>query len=205
MALQKSDSDLARDDPAPEFELPGADGGTYSPEDFADREALLVVFTCNHCPYAKAKIDPLNAIAREYDEVAVVGINANDAEAYAEDSFERMKELVADGTVEYDAYLRDESQEVARAYGAVCTPDPFLFERQDGEKSRSSERSSGSDPRDGEFRLAYHGRIDDAHDPDAEPTEHDLREAIEQLLAGESVTVEEQPSRGCSIKWRDTT
>lgn len=186
MALQKSDSDLEHGDVAPEFELPGTDGETYSPADFADHEALLVVFTCNHCPYAKAKIEPLNDIAREDDDVAVVGINANDAEAYPEDSFERMEELVEAGTVVYDAYLRDESQDVARAYGAVCTPDPFLFGR-----------------REGEFRLVYHGRVDDAHDPDAEPTEHDLREAIEQLLAGESVTVEERPSRGCSIKWRE--
>ncbi|MFC6904499.1 thioredoxin family protein [Halalkalicoccus tibetensis] len=186
MALQKSDSDLAHGDPAPEFELPGADGRTYALAEFADHEALLVVFTCNHCPYAKAKIEPLNEIAREYDDVAVVGINPNDAEEYPEDSFERMKELVEEGTITYDAYLRDESQEVARAYGAVCTPDPFLFEREGGE-----------------FRLTYHGRIDDAHDPDAEPTEHDLREAIESVLAGEGITVDEQPSRGCSVKWRE--
>lgn len=186
MALQRSDSDLERGDPAPEFSLPGTDGERYSPADFADHELLLVVFTCNHCPYAKAKIEPLNDISADYDEVAVVGINANDAEEYPEDSFERMRELVADGTVRYDAYLRDESQDVARAYGAVCTPDPFLFER-----------------RDGEFRLAYHGRVDDAHDPDAEPSEHTIREAIESALAGGEVAVEEQPSRGCSIKWRE--
>lgn len=186
MALQKSDSDLAHGDSAPDFELPGADGRTYGLADLADHEALLVVFTCNHCPYAKAKIEPLNAIAREYDDVAVVGINPNDSDEYPEDSLERMEELVEEGTVQYDAYLRDESQEVARAYGAVCTPDPFLFEREGGE-----------------FRLAYHGRIDDAHDPDEEPTEHDLREALEQLLAGEEVAVDEQPSRGCSIKWHE--
>ncbi|KYH25328.1 thioredoxin-dependent thiol peroxidase [Halalkalicoccus paucihalophilus] len=186
MALQASDSDLERGDPAPAFELPGTDGETYSVDDFADRDALLVVFTCNHCPYAKAKIEPLNDIAAEYDDVAVVGINPNDAETYPEDSFERMTELVEAGTVAYDAYLRDESQEVARSYGAVCTPDPFLFRAEEGE-----------------FRLAYHGRVDDAHDPDAEPTEHDLREAIESVLGGEAVTVEERPSRGCSIKWRE--
>lgn len=186
MALQKSDSDLTHGDPAPEFELPGTDGERHSPAGFAGREALLVVFTCNHCPYAKAKIEPLNEIAREHDDVAVVGINPNDSDEYPEDSFERMAELVEEGTIAYDAYLRDESQDVARAYGAVCTPDPFLFRREGGE-----------------FRLAYHGRVDDAHDPGAEPTEHDLREAIEQLLAGEAVDVDEQPSRGCSIKWRE--
>ncbi|MEM4782361.1 MAG: thioredoxin family protein [Halalkalicoccus sp.] len=186
MALQESDSDLVRGDPAPEFELPGTDGKTHTLEDFSGHTALLVAFTCNHCPYAKAKIEPLNAIAADYEEVAVVGINPNDSEEYPEDSFDRMKELVADGTIAYDAYLRDRSQGVARAYGAVCTPDPFLFGRENGA-----------------FRLAYHGRIDDAHDPEAEPTSHEMREAIGQVLAGEDVTVEEMPSRGCSIKWRE--
>jgi peroxiredoxin len=186
MALQRSDSDLEHGDPAPDFELPGTDGDTHTTDDFADSEALLVVFTCNHCPYAQAKVDELNAISSEYDGVAVVGINPNDSEEYPEDSFERMRELVDEGTIDYDAYLRDETGEVAEAYGAVCTPDPFLFER-DG----------------GTFRLAYHGRIDDAHDPDEEPTEHTMREVVESVLAGEEVDVEEQPSRGCSIKWRE--
>lgn len=185
MVLQESDSELTRGDPAPPFELPGTDGETYTLVDFADREALLVAFTCNHCPYAQAKIDVLNGLAEDYDEVAVVGINPNDAEEYPEDSFHRMRDLVENGTIDYDAYLRDQSQEIARAYGAVCTPDPFLFGREGGE-----------------FRLAYHGRLDDAHDPDEEPTRHDMREAVEQVLAGEEVTVEEIPSRGCSIKWR---
>lgn len=186
MALPRSDSDLEHGDPAPEFALPGTDGEVHTPDDFADHDALLVVFTCNHCPYARAKIDELNAIAAEHDEVAVVGVNPNDAETYPEDSFERMEELVSEGTIAYDAYLRDESQEVAETYGAVCTPDPFLFER-DGET----------------FRLVYHGRIDDAHDPDEEPTEHAMRDVIEAVLAGAEVTVEERPSRGCSIKWRE--
>ena len=179
---------LERGDAAPDFELSGADGVTYSPSDFADSDALLVVFTCNHCPYAKAKIEILNDIAADYGEVAVVGINPNDAEAYPDDSFDRMTEVVADGTVAYDAYLRDESQEVAAAYGAVCTPDPFLF-RNDG----------------GEFRLAYHGRLDDAQNPDDEPTEPggDVRAAIDAILAGEAVETEFRPSRGCTIKWKE--
>lgn len=184
MALQRSDSRLTGGDRALEFELLGTDGETYTLETFTDHEALLVVFTCNHCPYAKAKFDVLNEFAED-DELAVVGINANDSEEYPEDSFENMQELVSDGTIAYDAYLRDESQEVARAYGAECTPDPFLFEN------------------DGGFRLVYHGRLDDAHNPDEEPTQHDMREAVEQVLAGEEVTVEEIPSRGCSIKWRE--
>ena len=170
---------------APSFDLPAADGNDYALSDFADSEALLIAFTCNHCPYAQAKIPVLNDLAAEYEEVAVVGINPNDKSQYPDDSFERMRELVDDGTVAYDAYLRDESQEVAKAYGAVCTPDPFLFEN-----------------RDGEFALTYHGRLDDALNPDEEPTRHDMREAIEAVLAGEEIDEEFRPSRGCSIKWR---
>jgi peroxiredoxin len=176
---------LEQDDEAPDFELRGTDEATYTLEDFADNEALLVVFTCNHCPYAKAKFDELNALAAEYDDVAVVGINSNDPEEYPEDSFEKMQEYVEDGTVQYDAYLFDESQDVATAYGATCTPDPFLF-RNDG----------------GTFRLAYHGRLDDALNPDDDPTEREMKGHIESLLAGEEVTDEFRPSRGCSIKWK---
>jgi peroxiredoxin len=187
MALMESDSVLAVGDAAPDFELPGTDGGTYALDSFADREALLVVVTCNHCPYAKAKEPALNALAADYGDLAVVGVNPNDAEAYPEDSFERMREHVEAGRIDYDAYLRDESQAVAAAYGAVCTPDPFLFAREDGT-----------------FRLAYHGRVDDAMDPDAEPERHYLREAVEHVLAGEAVPFADEslPSRGCSIKWR---
>jgi peroxiredoxin len=182
MALQESDSELDVGDPAPSFELPGVDGDTHSLAAF-DEPALLVVFTCNHCPYAQAKFDLLNDIARE-DDVAVVGINANDAEEYPEDSFEEMQARVADGTVAYDAYLRDESAAVARAYGAVCTPDPFLFRREDGE-----------------YRLAYHGRLDDALGPDEEATEFYVREAIDAVRAGDPVDLDPGPSRGCGIKW----
>jgi thiol-disulfide isomerase/thioredoxin len=154
--------------------------------DFADSEALLVVFTCNHCPYAQAKFDELNALADEYDDVAIVGINPNDEEVNPDDSFEAMQEYVADGTVQYDAYLRDEGQSVAAAYGAVCTPDPFLFENDSGE-----------------FRLAYHGRLDDALNPDDEPTEREMKGIVDRLLAGEEIDDEFRPSRGCSIKWRE--
>ncbi|ACV48265.1 MULTISPECIES: thioredoxin family protein [Halomicrobium] len=185
VALDSEDDVLQRGDEAPVFELPGTDGESYTLDAFADREALLVVFTCNHCPYAQAKFDELNHLAAEYDEVAVVGINANDPEEYPDDSFEKMRELVDDGTVDYDAYLFDESQEIAAAYGARCTPDPFLFV-DDG----------------GTFRLAYHGRLDDATNPDDEPTEREMKAHIETLLAGEEITAEAKPSRGCSIKWK---
>jgi peroxiredoxin len=186
VALESEEDALDRGDRAPSFELRGTDGGTYTLDSFADREALLVVFTCNHCPYAKARIPALNDIAADYDEVAVVGINPNDADEYPDDSFERMQDLVDDGTIRYDAYLRDESQDVAAAYGAVCTPDPFLFAREDGA-----------------FRLAYHGRIDDALNPDDEPTDHEMRDIVDRLLAGEEIDDDFRPSRGCSIKWTD--
>ena len=176
---------LTTGDEAPAFELPGTDGETYSPDDF-DADALLLVFTCNHCPYAKAKEPLLNELTDEYDDVAVVGINSNDPEEYPEDSFEKMQEVVEAGRIAFDAYLFDESQEVAAAYGAVCTPDPYLFARENGR-----------------FELAYHGRLDDAPNPDDEPSEFPIREAIDAALAGDDVTVEEQPSRGCTIKWRE--
>ena len=186
MTLKESDSELDRGDTAPNFELRGTDDDHYGPADFADNDALLVVFTCNHCPYAKAKFDHLNELAAGFDDAAVVGINSNANAEYPDDSYENMVELVEDGTIAYDAYLYDETQNVARAYGAVCTPDPFLFARAD----------------DG-WQLAYHGRLDDALDPDSEPSEFYMREAIESVLAGDAVDHPDRPSRGCSIKWRE--
>ena len=185
MVTKESDETIGRGERAPDFELPGTDGETHSLADFEDDDAVLVVFTCNHCPYAKAKFDLLNDLAAEYDDVAVVGVNPNDAEEYPDDSFESMVERVEEGTIRYDAYLRDEDQSVAEAYGAVCTPDPFLLRNEDGE-----------------FTLAYHGRLDDALNPDDEPTEFYVRDAIDAVLAGEPVDLEFMPSRGCSIKWK---
>lgn len=176
---------IGRGDPAPEFTLTGTDEETHSLEDFSDHEAILIVFTCNHCPYAQAKFDLLNRLAAEYDDVAVVGINANDADTHEADSFEAMQEMVADGTIQYDAYLFDETQETAKEYGAVCTPDPFLF-----------------DVVDGTTELAYHGRLDDALNPNEEPTHIEIEDAIESVLAGEDVELDFNPSRGCTIKWR---
>jgi hypothetical protein len=97
-----------------------------------------------------------------------------------------MQEFVESGRIQFDAYLRDEAQTVASDYGAVCTPDPFLLENQGGE-----------------FYLAYHGRLDDATDPDAEPTDYEMRDIIDRLLDGGAIDDEFRPSRGCSIKWKD--
>jgi len=186
MVLKESDSELDRGDTAPGFELTGTDGDSYTLDSFADNDALLVVFTCNHCPYAQAKFEFLNELSAEFDEAAVVGVNPNANPEYPDDDFDSMVDLVSEGTVDYDAYLYDETQDVAREYGAVCTPDPFLFGREGNE-----------------WQLAYHGRLDDALNPDDEPTEFYAREAIESVLAGEAVDHDDLPSRGCSIKWVD--
>ena len=185
MVAAESESELERGDEGPAFSLPGTDGERYSLDSFADNDALLLVFTCNHCPYAQAKFGLLNELASEYDDAAVVGINPNDAEAYPDDSFEAMQTYVDAGKIAYDAYLHDETQEVATAYGAVCTPDPFLL-RNDGD----------------EWTVAYHGRLDDALNPDEEPSTFYIRDAIDAVLAGEEVEIPDRPSRGCSIKWK---
>ena len=186
MVALESEDVLEAGDEAPAFELEGVDGETYTRADFEEYEALLVVFTCNHCPYAKAKFEEMNRLSAAFDDVAVVGINPNDETEYPDDDFETMVELVEDGTIDWDAYLRDDAQTVAAAYGAMCTPDPFLFANDDGA-----------------FRLVYHGRLDDALDPDSEPDQREMKAHIESLLAGEPVSDEFLPSRGCSIKWRE--
>lgn len=189
MVAEESTRELEPGDSAPTFSLPGTDNTQYNLDSFSEK-ALLIVFTCNHCPYAEAKHPALNAIAAEYENCAVVGINPNDATEYPEDSFDRMRELVANGTISYDAYLRDESQGSARAYGATCTPDPYLFRRESGT-----------------YRLVYHGRLDDALNPDAEPSGEpgfEMRELIDQVLADKPIETEFKPSRGCSIKWSDS-
>lgn len=193
MVAAESTERLDRGDRAPPFELRGTDGELYTRSDFAGYEGLLVVFTCNHCPYAKAKFGELNRLAAEFDEIAVVGINPNDPGAYPEDDFETMRARVADGTIAYDAYLHDETQAVAAAYGATCTPDPFLFENTAPASGAAEER----------FHLVYHGRLDDALNPDETPNTREMSEHIETMLAGEQVSEPFRPSRGCSIKWRE--
>ena len=186
VALDSETDALERGERAPAFELTGTDERPYSLDDFAGFDAVLLVFTCNHCPYAQAKFDEMNHIADAYDDVAVIGVNPNDATEYPEDSFAKMQEFVESGRIQFDAYLRDEAQTVASDYGAVCTPDPFLLENKGGE-----------------FYLAYHGRLDDATDPDAEPTDYEMRDIIDRLLDGGAIDDEFRPSRGCSIKWKD--
>lgn len=174
---------LARGDRAPDFRLPATDGKEYSLGDFKGKKAILLIFMCNHCPYVQPKFRYFIELQEKYGpDLQVVGINANDAENYREDSFEKMKEYAKKHGFNFP-YLYDESQEVPKAYGAECTPDPFLL--------------------DGKFRLAYHGRFDDAHGkPHSEGKTSEMEDAIKQLLAGEEITVESLPSMGCNIKWK---
>jgi len=169
--------------PAPPFSLPGVDGKSWSLDSFADAELLVVVFTCNHCPYAIASEDRLLEIQNDYREkgVRLVAINPNDADKYPDDSFAKMKERAAEKAFTFP-YLHDETQEVARAYDAACTPDIFVFDR--------------------ERKLVYNGRIDDNWQHPEEVTRQDLRSVLDAALEGSTVDFEHVPSMGCSIKWK---
>ena len=165
------------------FDLPGVDGRTWSLDDFAEAPALVVVFTCNHCPYAKAYEDRLVAIQRDYADrgVRLVAINPNDDRSHPEDSFEAMKARAAAKGFNFP-YLRDESQRVARAYDAACTPDVYLF--------------------DADRKLVCQTRIDDDWQHPDEATQPYLRLALDAVLAGRPVPFEPIMPLGCSIKWK---
>jgi peroxiredoxin len=176
---------LALGTPAPEFSLPDAiSGRTVSLAEFANAQALLVVFMCNHCPYVKHVADQMAQLVREYQErgVAVVGINANDAAEYPEDSPENMAQEAERRGYTF-AYLYDETQEVAKAYQAACTPDFYVFDR--------------------DHHLAYRGQMDDSRPGNGVPvTGQDLRRALDAVLAGRPVPHNQRPSLGCNIKWK---
>ncbi len=166
-----------------DFSLPATDGKTYSPSDFADKKALVIIFMCNHCPYVKAIIDRLIKLQTHYEDrgVQLIGINSNESENYPEDSFDNMKEWAKEIGINF-VYLRDESQEVAKAYQAQCTPDIYVFDQN--------------------RKLAYHGRLDDNWQDPENVQKRELREALDTILAGQSVSEEQDPSIGCSIKWK---
>jgi peroxiredoxin len=175
---------LALGTPLPSFELPDTDGRTVKSEDFAGAPALLVAFICNHCPYVKHVEHEFARLAAEYQKrgVAVVGISSNDSRAYRDDRPEelrRQKERVGFTF----PYLYDESQQVAKAFRAACTPDFYLFDR--------------------ERRLVYRGQMDDSRPSQAVPvTGRDLRAALDAVLAGSEPSAEQKPSLGCNIKWK---
>jgi peroxiredoxin len=169
--------------PAPAFELPGVDGGLHRLAEYDDRQALVIIQSCNHCPYVQAWESRMSAIARDYAPrgVAVVAICSNDAAAFPEDSFTAMAERAQEQRFAFD-YLHDERQTLARALGATRTPEVFVFDRN--------------------RELAYHGAIDDSRDdPNAVASPY-LREALEAVLTNRRPDVTDTPPVGCSVKWR---
>lgn len=166
----------------PDFELPGVDDRNHNLASYS-QEVLVIGFTCNHCPYVQAYEDRMNQLVKifESQSVKVICINSNDDQAYPEDSFEKMKERAKLKSFAFD-YLRDSTQEVAKKFNAVCTPEFYVYD-----KNRS---------------LAYHGRLDDNYQ-DANAVKHRyLKEVIEDLLAAKEPRWKQTNAIGCSIKWK---
>ena len=165
------------------FNLPSVDGKYYSLDTFKDKKVLCIIFSCNHCPYVMAVEDRINQIAKDYSakSFALVAINPNDDENYPEDSFEAMKLRAKEKGFVFP-YLRDESQEIARAYDAVCTPDIYVYDEN--------------------RILRYRGRLDDNWKDESNVNRKDLRMAIDRLLDGKTIDFDTVPPMGCSIKWK---
>jgi peroxiredoxin len=174
---------LALGSPAVDFHLKGVDGKSYGVRDFQGRKALVVVFGCNHCPYVRDYEDRMVQLQRDYagKGVALVAINSNDDHNYPEDSFDKMIQRSKDKAFNFP-YLRDETQDIAHKYGAICTPHVFAFDQQ--------------------RILQYKGRIDDNRNI-AEVKTSDLRNALDSILAGSKPSVQETRPFGCSIKWKN--
>jgi peroxiredoxin len=167
---------------APQFDLPGVDGQNHSLDGYADARVLVLIQSCNHCPYVQAWEGRMTELQREYGDrgVRLVAINSNDASTHPEDSFDEMKARAERQGFNFD-YLYDESQEIARALGSERTPEVFVF--------------------DSDRRLVYHGAIDDSRDEDA-VTQHYLRDALEAVLEGREPEVRDTPPVGCTVKWK---
>lgn len=167
--------------PAPAFSLPGVDGRVHTLEGYGDADLLVVIQSCNHCPYVLAWEGRMNAVQRDYAErgVRLVAVNSNDSTRYPADSFEQMRAHAASESFAFD-YLHDADQSLARALGTERTPEVFLFDRN--------------------RRLVYHGAIDDNRDECAVTT-HYLREALDATLAGGAPPEGETAPVGCTVKW----
>jgi peroxiredoxin len=168
---------------APQFRLADFDGKVTSMDTFSGAPGLVVAFICNHCPFVKHIRTELARFARDYQArgLAIVAINSNDVEAYPQDGPAGMAEEARDAGYTFP-YLLDESQAVARAYQAACTPDLYLF--------------------DGERKLVYRGQFDDSRPGRGVATGADLRAACDALLSGRDVSPDQKPSIGCNIKWK---
>lgn len=167
----------------PDFTLPATDGRTYSKKDFMGSKALAIMFICNHCPYVKAIEDRLLDLGREMGPKGVqfVAICSNDSAHYPEDSFANLQKRAREKDYPFP-YLHDDSQEVAQRFGAVCTPDFFIY--------------------DANGQLAYRGRLDDAWKEPTQVKSQELKAALQALIAGQKPSAQQVPSMGCSIKWR---
>ena len=182
MALTESTISLKTGDSAPEFNLKGIDDNMHSLNDYS-KKGLLIIFMCNHCPYVKAKINAIKELHDKFkDHISIVGINSNDSMKYPDDNFDSMKVVAKEKGLKID-YLVDETQEIAKKYGAMCTPDPFLFNSQK--------------------ELVFHGKIDNAMKPDDVPTEKTMIVNMKKLISGEKIDKDFDPSIGCSIKWKE--
>jgi peroxiredoxin len=169
---------------APDFSLPNVDGRRVSLDDFKGAKAYLVMFICNHCPYVKHVAPELARVARDYREkgVAVVAINSNDVASHPDDSPQKMAQEVKSRGYEFP-YLFDETQQVAQTYRAACTPDFYIFDKDQ--------------------KLAYRGQLDDSRPDSGIPlTGKDLRAALDAVVAGRPAAGEQKPSIGCNIKWK---
>lgn len=171
----------------PYFKLKNVDGKFYSNEDFYNDEykvrGLIVIFSCNHCPYVKAYEDRIISIQKDYLEkgIRIIAINSNDDQKYPEDSFDEMIKRYTEKQFNF-LYLRDDSQNVAKSFGATHTPEVFLF--------------------NDEQKLIYHGKIDDNWENPNQVNVHYLRQAIDEYLSGKQIQFPETYSIGCTIKWK---
>jgi peroxiredoxin len=167
----------------PNFNLLSIDGKKYSLDTFKDKKALIIIFSCNHCPYVQAYENRIMAIQNDYEEkgVSVVAINSNDAVQYPDDSFDEMKKRAALKKFNF-VYVRDENQSAAKNFDAAHTPEIFLFNE--------------------ERKLVYHGKIDDNWQEEQKVKTKYLREALDEMLSGKEISVPETYSIGCTIKWK---
>ena len=181
MAKTLSSQKLMQGSISPDFYLKGVDNKMYSLSDFKSK-SLLIIFMCNHCPYVKAKIKDIVNLQSKFNKenLQVVGINSNDPD-YEDEGFNNMINFSKNYSLNFP-YLIDDTQKIAKEYGAVCTPDPFLF--------------------NADKKLVYHGKINDALEPNSSPTYDTMEENIKKLLKGQKIEKEFDPSIGCSIKWK---
>jgi peroxiredoxin len=168
---------------ASEFTLPATDGNNYTLDSLRGENGLVIVFMCNHCPYVKAVMPNLMRDARALQQIGInmAGINSNDATVYTDDAFDRMIAIAKEWNLPFP-YLHDETQDIARAYGAVCTPECFGFDRH--------------------LRLIYRGRVDASRKEALPDPRRDLLEAMRAIAENDDTTHEQYPALGCSIKWK---